>query len=274
MSLPAPTPDTTAVVTGASAGIGVELARELAGRGHNLTLVARRKDRLDELAAELAGDHGVTVEVEPCDLAEPDSRTRLIELLLLPDRRKVSALCNNAGLGSFGLFWELDTDAELRQVEVNVDALHHLCAGLLPGMVERGRGAILNVGSLAGNQPQPSNPTYAATKAFVNSFSEGLHAELSGTGVSCTVLCPGPVKTEFADAAGMGALADASPGFMWASAAQVAKAGVDGLAKGKRVVVPRIHERAVGMMGRYAPRMVILPVMQRATQRTLRRGPK
>jgi short-subunit dehydrogenase len=259
-------------VTGASAGIGVELARELAIRGHNLTLVARRQDRLEELAAELKRDYGVTVEVEPCDLADAGARSRLLELIQAPTRRTISALCNNAGLGSFGLFWELDAAEEMRQVEVNVDALHHMCAALLPGMVERGSGAILNVGSLAGNQPQPSNTTYAATKAFVNSFSEGLHAELSGSGVSCTVLCPGPVKTEFADAAGMGALAEAGPGFMWASAEQVAKAGIDGMDKGKRVVVPRIHERAVGMAGRFAPRAVILPIMQRATQRTLKRG--
>lgn len=257
-------------MTGSSAGIGADLARELASRGHNVTLVARRRERLEELAAEIEAAHGVTVEVEPCDLADAAARRQLVERLLGEGRRTIAGLCNNAGLGSFGLFWQLDAEREQEQVEVNVDALHHLCAALLPGMVERGAGAILNVGSLAGNQPQPSNSTYAATKAFVNSFSEGVHTELNGTGVSCTVLCPGPVKTEFADAAGMSEFADAGPSFLWASSAEVARVAVDGMEKGKRVVVPRAAERAMGLMGRYAPRTVMLPVMQRVTQRGLK----
>jgi short-subunit dehydrogenase len=257
-------------VTGSSAGIGADLARELAARGHNVTLVARRRERLEELAAELEKAHGVTVEVEPCDLGDRTSREQLLQRLQGEGRRTIAGLCNNAGLGSFGLFWELDPGREQEQVEVNVDALHHFCAVLLPGMVERGAGAILNVGSLAGNQPQPSNSTYAATKAFVNSFSEGVHTELHGTGVSCTVVCPGPVKTEFAEAAGMSEFADAGPGFLWASSAEVARVAVDGMDKGKRVVVPRAAERAMGLMGRYAPRTVMLPVMQRMTQRGLK----
>src|SRR6266550_2938068 len=154
MALPAPDPSATCVVTGASAGIGTELARQLAARGHGLTLVARRRDRLEALAAELRARHGVRVDVHDCDLADDAARSRLIDALRVGERR-VDVLCNNAGYGSFGRFHELPADREKAMVRVNVVALHELMADFLPGMVERGRGAILNVGSMAGFQPQP-----------------------------------------------------------------------------------------------------------------------
>lgn len=268
MSLPLPSPDTTVLITGASAGIGTELARKLAARGHHLSVVARREDRLRELAAELEPKYGIEVAVDACDLSDAEERSALIQRLRRR-KRTVAALCNNAGYGSFGRFWELDLDREMQEVRLNVDALHHLTGAFVGDMVARGSGAILNTGSLAGMQPQPSNTTYAATKAFVNSFSEALHAELVGTGVSCTALCPGPVKTEFAEVAGVGHLEGAVPSFLWATAEQVAESAVEGMVKGKRTVFPTVGDRVAGTVGRYAPRTVLLPVVQRIASRTL-----
>lgn len=191
MSLPLPSPDQSVMITGASAGIGAELARRLGRRGHPLVLVARRADRLHALAEELRTSCRVDVDVHACDLSDPGQRRELVEAVRQSDRELVG-LCNNAGVGSFGRLWELPWDGEAQIVRLNVEALHELVGAFAGPMVERGYGAILNVGSLAGFQPQPSNATYAASKAFVNSFSEALHAELRGTGVSATVVCPGP----------------------------------------------------------------------------------
>src|SRR5687767_2204196 len=168
MALPAPTPGSTVVITGASSGIGAEFARVLAARGHGLTLVARRRDRLEALAEEL-GD--VAVDIEPCDLADRAARTALIETLMA---RSVSGLLNNAGHGAHGPVHEADLDYERNMVELNVAALHHLTGALLPQLVAQGTGAILNVASLAAFQPLPNMATYAATKAFVHSFSEAV----------------------------------------------------------------------------------------------------
>ena len=154
MSLPSPSPSSTIIVTGASAGIGAELARELARRGHNLALVARDEARLEELASELRASGDVEVHTFAADLAEDGSREDLVRALE-EGSREVVALCNNAGVGSFGRFQKLPFEGEARQVQLNVVALHELTGRLLPGMVARGRGAILNVGSIAGFQPQP-----------------------------------------------------------------------------------------------------------------------
>lgn len=270
MSLPPPDPKGTILITGASAGIGAELARQLAARGHGLTLVARRRERLKELKGELEPRSGVRVDVHATDLSSTAARRRLIARLEAGERH-IYGLCNNAGFGSFGRFWELPLERETEQVRLNVEAVHELCGAFLPPMVERGAGAVLNVGSLAGGQPQPSNATYAATKAFVNSFSEALHAELSGTGVSCTVLTPGPVETGFADVAGQGHRNGAGPRFIWATAEQAARSGIEGMESGRRVVAPRLGDKAVGALGRFAPRAVLLPVTQLVASRTLDR---
>src|SRR5436190_681314 len=192
MALPDPSTEHTVVVTGASAGIGTELARELASRGHGLTLVARRRDRLEELAEELE----VPVAVEPCDLADPEERTRLIGAL--GRGRPIAGVCNNAGYGTVGRFADLPLDREVGEVRLNVEALVELTGAFLPQMTDRGAGAILNVASTASYQPLPNMAVYAATKAFVRSFSEATHTELGGTGVSVTTLCPGFTETEFA----------------------------------------------------------------------------
>jgi uncharacterized protein len=262
MTLPYPTHERTALVTGASAGIGAAIARELASRGQHVTLVARREERLQELAAEIKRDHDVEAAVDACDLGDAEARRSLVAKL---GRRKraVSVLVNNAGFATYGNLWASPAEREREEVRVNVEALHDLTLAFLPDMVERGYGAILNVGSTAGFQPLPGNTTYAASKAFVNSFSESLHAELSGTGVTCTVLCPGPVSTEFTEVSGIDHLEEDAPGFVFASAGDVARVAVDGVDKGKRVVMPRATDAVQGALGRYTPRSVLLPVVRR-----------
>jgi len=270
VSLPAPDPDATAVITGASAGIGAELARQLAARGHNVTLVARREERLLELAETLRASHGVRADVQACDLADDAARGALIETLSAGEQ-DVAVLCNNAGYGSFGPFHRSDLAAESGQVRLNVLALHELTGAFLPGMVSRGRGAILNVASIAAFQPLPNNATYAATKAFVHSFTEAVSAELAGTGVSVTSLCPGPVDTEFGEVAGVGDLESQLPGFLSQSAAEVARAGIEAMAAGKRSVFPGLGPRAAAFGGRFAPRSALLPIAARIGARTLNR---
>jgi short-subunit dehydrogenase len=195
-------PDTSAgvaVVTGATSGIGAALAAELAQRGYPLLLVARDELRLERRRAEL-GRSGATVGVRACDLTDSAARAGLFDELTCT---KVSILCNNAGSGSFGTFATLDADVLHRQVLLDVLAVHDLCRAVLPGMVARGCGAVLMTGSLAGNQPVPGSATYAASKAFVNSLSEALSQELAGTGVTVSLLTPGPVRTDFARRAGV-----------------------------------------------------------------------
>ena len=262
MSLPYPSHERTALVTGASSGIGAETARELARRGHHVTLVARREERLVELAAEITREHDVETAVDACDLGDPDARGRLVAKLQRRKRRVV-VLVNNAGFATYGRLWEVPAEREREEVRLNVEALHDLTLAFLPEMVERGYGAILNVGSTAGFQPLPGNATYAAGKAFVNSFSEALHTELAGTGVSCTVLCPGPVATEFAEVSGVGHLESGAPGFVFAGASEVARAAIDGVEKSRRVVMPRPTDVVQGALGRYTPRSVLLPVVRR-----------
>jgi len=271
MSLPSPTPDSTVIVTGASSGIGAELARDLARRGYGLTLVARRRERLTELADECRRRHGVAVDVRAADLSKPASRTRLITAMHASPTRVVG-LCNNAGFGSFGRFQNLPLETETEQVRLNVDALHELTGAFLPDMVLRKQGAILNTGSIAGFQPLPANATYAATKAFVNSFSEAVHTDLAGTGVSCTALCPGPVRTEFGEVAGLGAANGAGPDFLWGSPDDVARAGVEAMIKGRRSVIPGLSNRAAALGGRLTPRTLLLPLARLATRNSPRGG--
>jgi short-subunit dehydrogenase len=258
----------TVVVTGASAGIGAELARELARRGYGLTLVARREDRLRDLAEELTAAHGVDVDTRACDLVDDGDRRALVEALLAAPRRVVG-LCNNAGLGSIGEVRELDPDAEQHVVRLNVLALHDLTVRLVPMLVEHGEGAILNVASITGFQPFPGTATYGATKAFVISFSEALHAELSDTGVSCTVVSPGLTRTEIWHQSGAGELHEAGPSFLWQDAEDVARAAVAAMAEGRRTVVPGLHNKLAAAGGRFVPRSVWLPAMRTVGGRRL-----
>lgn len=271
MSLPTPTPDTAALVTGASAGIGAAIARELAQRGHGLVLVARRRDRLQELAGELQQEYGVRAEVLGCDLAKAASRQRLparIEGLGLT----IDVLVNNAGFATGGPFHQADPERELQQVRVLVEAPVALTTEFLPGMVRRGRGAILNVASTAGMQPLPYSAGYSAAKAYVLTFSEALHQELAGSGVTVTALAPGPVSTEFWDIAGWQVAGGQSferavPRPAWVTAEQAAEAGVKGLEAGRRVVVPGLPVRAAMLASQYVPHMLKLPAIEWAMRR-------
>jgi short-subunit dehydrogenase len=262
MPLPVPAPDATALVTGASSGIGVDLARELAKRGHGVTLVARRESRLMDVAARLRVDHGVRAEVLACDLLDPEARDALparVEELGLT----VSVLVNNAGFGTAGRFIELDRRREVDMVRLNCEAVVALTSAYAPQMAARDRGAILIVASSAGVQPIPGQATYAASKAFALSFAEALHAELRPRGVTVTALCPGPVETEFATVADMeGAFAHA-PSFSVVSAAECARQAIEGLDNNKRVVTPGLAIRAAGVAGRFTPHSVLLPIVKR-----------
>jgi short-subunit dehydrogenase len=266
LSLPDPTPTSCALITGASAGIGRATARELATRGHGLVLVARRKERLDELARELADEHGVRAKAIACDLADPEARDvlkgQIAELGL-----DVEILVNNAGFATGGPFHESDPARELEQVRLLVEAVVALSSAFIPAMVERGRGGVLNVASTAGMQPMPYSAGYAAAKAYVLSFSEALHQELRGRGVTVTVLAPGPVTTDFWQVAGWEvkggqSFEKAFPRPAMISAEQAARAGVEGLAAGQRVVVPGLPMRTVMLASRYIPHAVKLPVLE------------
>jgi hypothetical protein len=269
MSIPKPASSSTALVTGASAGIGAEIARELARRGHNVVLVARRKQRLRELADELSSEFGVRAETIASDLSKAASRSRIAgritELGL-----DVEILINNAGFATGGPFAESDPGRELEQVQVLVEAVVTLTSSFLPEMVERGRGAILNVASTAAMQPLPYAAGYSAAKAYVLTFTEAVHQEVSGRGVTITALCPGPVETEFWDAAdwqvaGGRSFEKAFPAKV--SVKDVARAGVDGLDAGSRVVIPGLPMRAAMLAARYVPHAVKLPVVERVMRR-------
>ena len=256
MALPPPTNGSTVLVTGASAGIGAELARGLAARGYGVTLVARREERLRALADEL----GSGAEVAACDLSDAAARQALVAGL----ERQVLGVCNNAGFGSVGRFAELDAERELRLVRVNVEAVVELTRAFLPRMLEAGAGAALNVASIAAYQPLPGFAAYAASKAFVQSFSEAVHEELAGTGVSVTCLSPGFTHTEFGAAAGSeGSL----PGFLYGDASDVAEAGIAAMLAGRRSAIPGLANRASMLGGRVAPRSVLLPLVRQVTDR-------
>jgi uncharacterized protein len=227
-----------------------------------VTLVARREDRLTALARELESKQHVRAEVVASDLSDPAARERMVETL--GERGlDVDILVNNAGFGSAGNFQELDIENELRMVRTNVEAVVHLCGAYVPGMIERGRGAVLNVASVAGFQPLPRQSTYAASKAFVLSFTEALSSDLKGTGVTATALCPGPVKSEFTDQHEGFDAADSSPDFIWMTSEDTARAAVAGLERGKRVVVPGIGNRLNAIAGQHVPRSALLPALRR-----------
>jgi short-subunit dehydrogenase len=262
MALPPPSENSTAIVTGASSGIGTEISRELAKRGQNLTLVARREDRLKSLAEEMGREHRVRAEIVAADIASEDGRKSLFEEIESRGR-DVEVLVNNAGFGSAGRFQELDGEKEALMVRTNCEAVVALCAQYVPKMVDRGRGAVLNLGSIAAFQPLPYQATYGASKAFVLSFTEAMSGDLHGTGVTVTALCPGPVPTEFEQNAGIEANWEGIPSFVLTTPEYNAAAGVDGMEKGKRVVVPGVVNSATAAAGHYTPRSVVVNLVRR-----------
>lgn len=258
MPVPAPSPDGRAVVTGASQGIGEALATELAARGHHLIVTARRTEVLDELAARLAGRYGVTVEVRGVDLADPAERAELADELA---GREISVLCANAGTATFGPVAKLDPAAEKAQVQLNVLGVHDLVLAVLPGMVARRAGGILISGSAAGNSPIPNNATYAATKAFANTFSESLRGELKDSGVHVTLLAPGPVRTELPDPAEQSLVERLIPDFLWIDTEYTARISLDGMERNKMRVVPGVTSKAMSVASGYAPRAIVTPIV-------------
>lgn len=243
----------TALITGASAGIGEEFARQLARRGSDLILVARRKDRLEKLAEEVP----TTAHVIECDLGS--------EAAKLPDKVAklgvaVDLLINNAGFGTRGRFLELDPEREAEIVRVNCEAIVTLTHAFLPAMVERRRGGLITVASTAGMQPLPYETTYGASKAFAISFMEALSMELRGTGVRCLVVNPGPVKTEWQQVAGYDENTRIMPGMI--SAEECASDALRAYDRGKRSVIPgRLFPWV--MRGSVAPKPIKLRVTER-----------
>ena len=265
MSLPAPQPDRTCLVTGASSGIGEEIAGLLAARGLGVTLVARTESKLRGLADALSTRHGVRVEVLPTDLTDSDARSalpaRIADLGL-----SVNVLVNNAGFSTLGPVYRSAPDREIAMIRTDVEAVVHLCSLFTPGMVERRSGCILNVASTAAFQPIPGQAGYGASKAFVLSYSHAIREELRSQGVSVTALCPGPVETGFAEAAGFDQteIAETMPKMFWVAAADVARTGVDGMDANRAVVIPGLPNRASAAFGWLSPRRLLLPLVAKA----------
>src|SRR3989440_13051996 len=271
MALPEPEPHATAVITGASSGIGEAFARELAARGHSVTLVARREDRLERLADELRAEHGTQVEVIPTDVGSPQEREDLVDEL---EHRglAVNVLVNSAGFGIYAPFAEVGLAREFEQVELLVGAVMDLTGRLLPGMLTRGRGAIINVSSTAAFQALPGNGTYAAGKAWVLLHSEALHEEVAGRGVTVTAVCPGPVRSGFQEAS-RPLFADALPKFVWRDPERVARDGLRAVERSKRSVIPGgLAVKLFFGFNRVAPAWLAVPVARRMMSRELERG--
>ena len=238
-----------ALVTGASAGLGVEFARQLSKRGHRLVLVARRKERLEALAKELGNARAVAI-----DLSKKDAPAKLLADVAA-NGEVVDTLINNAGFGLIGRFAELDAKRERQMIDLNVGALTDLCRAVAPEMIARKNGAILNVASTAAFQPGPKMAVYFATKAFVLSLSEALHEELKPHGIKVSCLCPGPTRTEFGEVAGFGG----SGAFdrLAMSAAEVVETGLNGLDKNKAVVITGLMNKIGAISTRFAPRSTV-----------------
>ena len=249
----------TALVTGASGGIGEELARLFAADGHSVVLVARSRDKLERLAGELAERHGVSARVMASDLARAEAPRELFDELRGAGVH-VDALVNNAGFGSYGLFAETDLRSELDLLQVNVVALTHLTKLFLPAMQARRRGYVMNVASTAAFQPGPLMAVYYASKAYVLSFSEALANECGGTGVVVSALCPGPTETGFVAAAGMGESKLFERGAM--SARAVAESGYRGMLAGKAVVIPGFRNNLLARTVGFMPRGLVTKVVR------------
>ena len=238
-----------ALITGASAGLGVEFARQLSERGHRLVLAARRKERLERLAKELGNARAVAI-----DLSKPNAAAKLMADLEAAGEQ-VEILVNNAGFGLIGRFAELDARRLRQMIDLNVGALTELCRAVAPAMIERKSGAILNVASTAAFQPGPKMAVYFATKAYVLHFTEALHEELKPHGIHVSCLCPGPTRTEFGEVAGFGG----NITFDWVAmeAPEVVEVGLAGLDKNHAVVVPGLINKIVAASSRFAPRPVV-----------------
>ena len=252
----------TALITGASSGIGEAFANTLAAKGCNLILVARSEDALNQIAGDLHEQHGVTVDVMAADLIDPANRDNVADAVQALGRQ-VDLLINNAGFGTMGPFVKADRLRERHQVDLNVTALTDLCHAFLPGMVERKQGAVINVASTASYQPMPYMAVYAATKSYVRSFSEALHAECKDRGVTVTALCPGPVATNFFEASqsrDLEGLVQKVSGIMM-TAEQVVDDALAAMQKGKAVVVPGVPNKLGAWGSSITPNRLITKIL-------------
>ncbi len=242
-----------ALVTGASSGIGRELARLFAADGHELVLLARGMPQLESTAAEIEGRHGTRVHLLSEDLADPGAPDRIVErvghLGLVVDH-----LVNNAGFSAYGPFLEIDPATQRGMLQVNAFAPTALARRLAPGMVARGAGRILNVASTAAFQPGPRMAVYYATKAYLLSLSVALSVELEASGVTVTALCPGPTRTGFSERAGLERSRLFNTGWFLSDPGQIARAGYEGMLRGERVVVPGVIQKAHDVAARFVRR--------------------
>jgi uncharacterized protein len=255
------------LITGASAGIGAALAEVCAEHGHDLILVARRRDKLEARAVEIEKKFRVKVAVAAADLADPQG-ARLLYDSVAAQRLEVAHLINNAGVGLYGKFAGTDLDAEVKMIQLNVTSLVELTKRFLPSMIERRSGKVLNVASTAAFVPGPWMSIYYATKAFVLSFSEAINYELKAQGITVTTLCPGPTESEFKVRAGSqrSRLFEA---FLM-DAPTVARAGYDGMMKGKALVIPGVRNKLIPVAARVIPRPMIATMSHRAARPTER----
>jgi short-subunit dehydrogenase len=255
----------TALVTGASSGIGLDLARRFAAEGFDVALVARSEGKLKEVAAALEAEHKVRAHVVVADLAQPKAAEALMATLAARGL-DVDVLVNNAGYALYGAFRETDLADELNMIQVNIVALTHLTKLVVPKMIARKEGRILNVASTAAFQPGPLMAVYYATKAYVLSFSEALANELAGSGVTVTALCPGPTKTGFQARAQMEE-SKLVRGKEIMTSAEVARIGYSGLMKGKTVVIPGVGNKMLAQAVRFLPRNTVTKMVRSAQER-------
>ncbi|GAC1410263.1 MAG: SDR family oxidoreductase [Gemmatimonadaceae bacterium] len=248
----------TALVTGGSGGIGLEIAKVLARNEFDLVLVARKRDALEAAAGQLEGKYAVRVHVFATDLARSDAPQAIFDFLH-HENIPIGVLVNNAGFGLAGEFADTNLQRELDMIQVNIAALTHLTKLFLPAMIKRGSGRVLNVASTAAFQPGPLMAVYYATKAYVLSFSEALAEELRHCGVTVTALCPGPTHTDFAAAAHVGN-SRLFKAFGVADAAGVAEYGVSAMMRGRRVAIPGIKNKIIAQANRFSPRAVTTKV--------------
>jgi hypothetical protein len=265
MSASVQTSRKTALITGASSGIGLDFARLFAEGGYNVVLVARGQQKLETLAQELSGKHGVKALALPADLADPAAPGKLMERLKA-EGLQVDVLINNAGFASYGPFAETSLEEESRMIAVNITALTVLTKAVLPGMLARKQGRILNVASTAAFQPGPLMAVYYATKAYVLSFSEALAEETRGTGVTVTCLCPGPTQTGFQARAKM---EDSKlvKGRDIMDSATVARVGYEALHRGQAVVIPGMMNKLLAQSVRLMPRAALTRVVRQMQER-------
>jgi uncharacterized protein len=265
MAIPSPSEQSIALVTGASSGIGEQFARQLSQRGHRVALVARRKERLNELAEELGGpSRAIPI---AADLTQAEDRDRLASTLE-GGGHHVDVLVNNAGFGIYKPFAEVGREQELYQLRLLVEAVVDLMARYLPSMVQRGRGAIINLSSTAGLQPLPFNASYSASKSYVLTLSEAVHAEVKDRGVTVTAVCPGPVLSGFQAASDANYFTERMPKFTFVTPERVAKDGLEAADKGRISVIPGGPQVKLAFgPNRRMPRSLALPVSKRLMAR-------